>query len=132
MVWCEGIVVAQQGARGLAAPAEGGAGHESEEIRKVDFVEDGEQVVMLALGAVHELAAAHFADLVELRAHVAAVEVAAIGAVTLSRNGTPEEFRQQDLGQGLLDLGGALRRGESASFTVRTPEASWICARALA
>lgn len=99
-----GIVVAEQCAGWLAAPTESRASHESEEVGEVQFVENREQVVVLAGGTVNQFAASDAADLIEFLPHLAAVEVAAIAEVALARHRTAEEFRKQDLRQGFLDI----------------------------
>ena len=101
-----GVVVSQESAGALTAPAEAGFAHQAVKELEIQIVEEGIEVVMGAGGAGDELAAALFADEGEGPANVLAVEVEAVAVGKGGGDLFAEEFADEDMDESLEDGGG--------------------------
>lgn len=103
-----GIVVAEEGAGALAAPAELGTRDGAAEVLLVDGVEDLVEVIAEALGRRDELTAAGLAQFAEVLAELVAVDELAIGALGGGGDGLAVELGKEDPEQAFDDGGGGI------------------------
>src|SRR5579863_5535279 len=93
----------QHHAGGPAAPAQQGLRHQAVEVRLIQFVEDGFQIVGIALRPGDELAPAGLLHQLEAAPHLLTVEIAAVALGVNARRGAAEKLGYQNMGQGFED-----------------------------